>query len=151
MSIFLDRIALGAALVLATTFNAGKCAAAAQDDGTRLISSRTLPVPNDVSPALQKLLQRDYKWPLPKTIGEWRQFAAGPLTEDAQRAEQNELARLTNRFGVTVAPHTIGGVPCYVVTPPMVKPRNRKRRFSTNYLDQRHSRSFSLKRGSGAH
>lgn len=112
-------------LVLAFALTAGRWSGAAwaQDVAPRMIPSRILPVPDTVSPALQKLLgQPSSPAPnFPQTADEWKALEKPPA-DIAQR-----LAEAREKFGVTVVAQVLGGVRCYVVTPKEVKPSNRNR------------------------
>jgi len=101
----------------------GSGTAGAQVAQARMIPSRILPVPDTVSPALQKLLAQPLSPPpnFPKTADEWRALAAPP-PDLAQR-----LATAEEKFGVTVVPQVLSGVPCYVVTPKAIKAGDRNR------------------------
>jgi acetyl esterase/lipase len=112
-----------AALTLALTASAWNGAAWTQEAASRTIPSRVLPVPDTVSPALQKLLGQAPSPPpnFPKTADEWK-FLVKPPPDVAQ-----QLAQASEKFGVTVVPQLMGGVRCYVVTPKVVKPSNRNR------------------------
>ena len=101
----------------------GNGTAWAQEAASRLIPSRILPVPDTVSPALQKLLGQPLSLPpnFPKTADEWKALVAAP--PDLAR----RLAEAKEKFGVTVVAQVLGGVHCYVVTPKAVKASNRNR------------------------
>lgn len=107
------------ALIAAFTFSVANAESAAP----RTIPSRNLPVPDTVSPALQKVIGAPpVHWPkAPKTVEGWK--ALQKLREDTpqQRAEMND------KLGVTVVSQTVGGVPIYLVTPRIVAPGNRNR------------------------
>src|SRR5262249_5619579 len=86
-----------------------------------------IPIPESISPELQKLLRRpgSPRLSTPKTPAEWE-----ALTEKSAASEQasvEERAKLRHRLGVTVAPGSLGGVRCYIVTPSTIKPENRRR------------------------
>lgn len=93
---FLNRIVVNAAVFTLVSISGARVyAASTPEEGTRVIPSRTLPVPNTVSPPMQELLKHDYHFPVPRTIEEWRQFAGGTLTEHATLAQQEQLAALS--------------------------------------------------------
>jgi len=113
------------ALALALTASAWNGAASAQGEAARTVPSRILPVPDSVSPALQKLIGQPPSLPpaIPKTPEEWKALVNRPPPPDfAQR-----FAEFCDKFGVAVAPQVFGGVRCYVVTPRVVKAGNRGR------------------------
>jgi epsilon-lactone hydrolase len=112
-------------LVLACIALAGSYADA-QSSGdlpSRQVPARTLPVPTDVSPELQKLIAAplhpgwDVLW---KTGEEWRAAA------DKQAAEtMKSLPAMRERLHVTVKPSTIDGVRVFLVTPDVIPPEHR--------------------------
>lgn len=90
-----------------------------------MVPARVLPVPDALSPGLRKLIgePRGPAPPLPKTLEAWRALVnASPPADFAK-----EFAALCDRFGVRVAPLTLGGVPCFTVTPKAVKGAFRNR------------------------
>jgi monoterpene epsilon-lactone hydrolase len=98
---------------------------AAQTLAPRAVPAREIPVPNDVSPALQKVIARPAEpdnAPPPKTAEEWKKSLAGPNTQEAQNAE-----RLARELHVSVTPGAIAGVPVFYVTPAVVPPANKGR------------------------
>ncbi len=84
--------------------------------------ARTIPVPDTVSPQMQKLIAAPLSptWNvIPKTTEEWKaQVAAGAA------ATMQALPALRAKLGVKVEPVTIGGVKAYMVTPRNVPPEN---------------------------
>jgi epsilon-lactone hydrolase len=98
-------------------------AASTHEAASRRIPSRILPVPDTVSPALQRLIGQAPSPPpkLPKTAEEWKALVEPP-PDFSQR-----LAEMRDKFGVTFAPQVVGGVRCYMVRPKVVKPNNRNR------------------------
>lgn len=113
------------ALVLASTVGLWNGAACAQEVASRTIPVRILPVPESVSPGLQKLIgqPRDPPPVIPTTLEAWRALVSPPPAPDFSKW----FAAFCERFGVTVAPQIIGGVPCYAVAPKIVKPNFRNR------------------------
>jgi monoterpene epsilon-lactone hydrolase len=87
------------------------------------VPAKTLPVPNDVSPEMQKIIAapRRAAWDvLWKTGEEWRAVA------DAQAAKSVlALPGMRERLHVTVKPETMDGVRVYVVTPDVIPPEHR--------------------------
>lgn len=89
------------------------------------VPGRTLPVPNTVSPEVQKLIAAPLRpnWNLlPKTGEEWK-----PVAEAGAAATIKNLPGLRERLRVKVEPTTIDGVRAYVVTPEAIAPENRNR------------------------
>jgi epsilon-lactone hydrolase len=111
------------ALTLALTAIPWDGAACAQEAVSRTIPSRALPVPDNVSPELRKIIGQAPEPPpsFPKTTEEWNALAK--LSPDFPQ----RLAEMRDKFGVSIVPQVMGGVHCYVVTPKLVKPRNRHR------------------------
>jgi acetyl esterase/lipase len=93
--------------------------------GPRDIPARTIPVPDTVSPQMQKLIAAPLSptWNvIPKTAAEWKaQVAAGAA------ATMQTLPALREKLGVTVEPVTVGGVKAYRVTPRNIPPENANR------------------------
>ena len=93
--------------------------------GAREIPARSIPVPDTVSPQMQKLIGAPLtpSWNvIPKTADEWRaQVKAG--AEAAMRV----LPALREALHVKVEPGVIDGVKVHMVTPQVVAPENRNR------------------------
>jgi epsilon-lactone hydrolase len=113
-------------LLLACAAFAGVSGIALADDSAlapRQVPAKTLPVPTDVSPQLQKLIAAPYNpdWNvLWKTGEEWRAAA------DKRAAQvMPTIAPMEQRLGVTVQPSTMNGVRVYVVTPNVIPPEHR--------------------------
>src|ERR1700730_2031890 len=113
-------------LLLACATFAGVSSMALAYDGVlapRQVPAKTLPVPRDVSPELQKLIAAPYNpsWNvLWKTGEEWRAAA------NAQAAHViPSLPAMQARLGVTVQLSTMSGVRVYVVTPNVIPPGHR--------------------------
>jgi acetyl esterase/lipase len=87
------------------------------------VPAKSLPVPADVSPEMQKIIAapRNPAWSvLWKTGEEWRTAA------NAQAAKSVEaLPSMRRRLHVTVQPGTMDGVRIYVVTPDIIPPEHR--------------------------
>jgi monoterpene epsilon-lactone hydrolase len=94
-----------------------------QEPASRTIPARVLPVPDTVSPVLQKRFQQapSPSPDIPKTAEEWIALAKAPPVVSQM------LVGLSNKFGITVVPEMLGGVQCYVITPKVVRPRNGNR------------------------
>jgi acetyl esterase/lipase len=89
------------------------------------VPARTLPVPETVSPQVQKLIAAPLRpnWNvLPKTGEEWK-----PISEAGAAGTIRNLPGLTERLKVKVEKTTIDGVKAFVVTPQEVAPENRNR------------------------
>ena len=87
--------------------------------------ARTIPVPDTVSPQIQKLIAAPLPptWNvIPKTAAEWKQQA-----DAGAAAQMQTLPALRKEPGVTVEPMTIGGVKAFMVTPRNIPPENRNR------------------------
>jgi len=88
----------------------------------RDVPARTIPVPDTVSPQMQKLIAAPLSptWNvIPKTAEEWKaQVAAGAA------ATMQAIPALLEKLGVKIEPVTIGGVKAYMVTPRSVPPEN---------------------------
>ena len=93
--------------------------------GPRNMPARTIPVPDTVSPQMQKLIAAPLSptWNvIPKTAEEWKaQVAAGAA------ATMQALPALREELGVKVEPLTVGGVKAYMVTPRNIPPENLNR------------------------
>src|SRR5882757_2074467 len=113
-------------LVLACTTFAAACGAAQTNGGALAplqVPAKSLPVPTDVSPAMQKIIAapRNPTWNvLWKTGKEWRAAA------NAQAAKTVEgIPAMRERLHVTMQPATMDGVRVYIVTPDVIPPEHR--------------------------
>jgi epsilon-lactone hydrolase len=89
-------------------------------DAPHAIPTRALPIPNTVSPALQRLIEQSPTphQEIPRTIAEWRALEAAAVDRHELSQElSQELAEVQARFGVTVTPQMLGGVSCYLISP----------------------------------
>jgi acetyl esterase/lipase len=89
---------------------------------SRDVPARTLPVPDTVSPEMQKLAGAPpaANWnTAPKTLDEWKVVAAP--------GRGNNLPALRERFAVKSEPLKVNGVDAYMVTPAVIPPENRNR------------------------
>jgi epsilon-lactone hydrolase len=87
------------------------------------VPAKSLPVPTDVSPELQKLIAADRNpdWNrLWRTGDEWRAYANKRAAKTMQT-----LPAMRQRLHVTVKPITIDGVRAFVVTPDVISPEHR--------------------------
>jgi epsilon-lactone hydrolase len=104
----------------------------------RKIPSRVIPVPDTVSPVLQKLIAHDnpeqfgkylapYLGPsplkVPQTVDEWRAFVNTVPDPDFLEA----FAEFRDKFGVKISELVISGVHCYEITPKISKPNTPNR------------------------
>jgi len=89
------------------------------------VPAKNLPVPNTVSPQVQKLIgaPRRTGWDvLPKTGEEWK-----PVAEAGAQGTIKALPGLLERMKVKVEKTTIDGVRAFIVTPETIAPANRDR------------------------
>jgi acetyl esterase/lipase len=90
---------------------------------SRVIPSRVIPVPETVSPRMQKLLAPA---PAPRiaphSAEEWKALVA-----QAANLEMTRIAELRRHFDVEISERTIAGVRCYVIAPRAIPARNRHR------------------------
>jgi monoterpene epsilon-lactone hydrolase len=93
--------------------------------GGRELPSRSVPVPQTVSPQMQKLIGAPLTptWNvIPNTSEEWKaQVNAG------YEATMKSLPALREALGVKVEPINLDGVKAYMVTPSSIPPQNRNR------------------------
>jgi len=114
-----------ASIGLAGMLGASPAAIAQSDLAPRNVPARSIPVPDSVSPQMQKIIAAPLNptWnQIPKTPEEWK---ARSLAESATAAAN--LPGLRARLHVTVQPQTIDGVKAFVVTPDVIPPENRNR------------------------
>jgi monoterpene epsilon-lactone hydrolase len=114
-------IGIAAASAIATELVGGQLPAR----GAREMPARIIPVPDTVSPQLQKIIAapinpnwRDF----PKTGAEWR-----TQVDAAAAAAVKALPALRSQLHVKTEPVTIDGVRAFVVTPDEIPPQNRNR------------------------
>ena len=91
----------------------------------REVPARTLPVPDAVSPQVQKLIAAPLRpgWNvLPKTGEEWK-----PVADAGAEPTIKALPGLLDRMKVKVEKSTIDGVRVFVVTPATISPQNKNR------------------------
>jgi monoterpene epsilon-lactone hydrolase len=89
---------------------------------SREVPARTLPVPDTVSPEMQRLVGAPLSatWnAIPKTPEEWNAVSTGRGGAGA--------ATLRDRLGVKSEPMTVNGVKAYMLTPNVIAPENRTR------------------------
>ena len=99
--------------------------AMAQTPAPRELPAKSVPIPDTVSPQMQKLIAAPLTptWNvIPTTPEGWKeQVKAG------YDAAMKGLPALREALGVKVEPMTIGGVQAYMVTPAVIPPQNRNR------------------------
>jgi len=117
----MKRICAAAALALLAPL----AGAQTSPQGSRDLPARSVPVPDTVSPQMQKLIGAPLTptWNvIPKTAEEWKgQVNAG------YEATMKSLPALREALGVKVEPITLDGVKAYMVTPSSIPPQNRNR------------------------
>ena len=88
-----------------------------------LVPAKTLPVPTDMSPAMQRIIAAprnpiwNARW---KTGEEWRKAA-----NERAAGTLSSLRAMRERLHVTVRPESRGGVKVYLVTPDVISPEHR--------------------------
>jgi len=117
----MKRICATAALALVAPL----AGAQTSPQSSRDLPARSVPVPDTVSPQMQKLIGAPLTptWNvIPKTAEEWKtQVNAG------YEATMKSLPALREALGVKVEPITLDGVKAYMVTPSSIPPQNRNR------------------------
>jgi len=89
------------------------------------VPAKTLPVPRDVSPQIQKVIAAPLRsgWNvLPKTGEEWK-----PIADAGAEPTIKTLPGLLERMNVKVEKTTIDGVRAFIVTPATIAPANANR------------------------
>src|SRR5215216_3606885 len=122
----LDLRALIGAICVAgvAAFAPGAIAQPASNGGFE-VPTRSLPVPDTVSPQVQKLIAAPLRpgWNvLPKTGEEWK-----PVSEAGAAGTIRNLPGLTERLKVKIEKTTIDGVKAFIVTPETIAPENQNR------------------------
>jgi epsilon-lactone hydrolase len=91
--------------------------------GTREVPSRTIAVPDTVSPQMQALIAKPpVPFVTPQNAAEWK-----ALAEKMAGVIAASLPKIRDTLGVTVVPDTIRGVKVFIVTPKAIPPSNRDR------------------------
>jgi len=114
------RCSLTIAFALAATSHA-----LAQTPPAREVPARSIPVPETVSPQLQRIIGAPISptWnAFPKTAAEWK-----PLVDAAAAEAAKRLPAVREQLRVTMEPQTIGGARAYVLTPQDLPAQNRNR------------------------
>src|SRR5512135_2076811 len=91
------------------------------------VPAKTIPVPTDVSPQLQKVIGAPLRsnWNIqPKTGEEWK-----PVADAGAAALIKSVPGMLERLKVKVEKTTIDGVRAYIVTPETIAPENRNRQL----------------------
>ena len=120
-TVFPTSFALLAAIALAVFSPPGARAQSAP----RELPARSIPVPDTVSPQLQKMIAVPIppNWrDLPKTVEEWKKQA-----DATAAAAVRSLPALREQLHVKTEATTIDGIPAFVVTPETIPPKNRNR------------------------
>src|SRR3989440_5110560 len=100
-------------------------AAAAAGAQTLQVPAKSLPVPDTVSPQMQKLIGAPLNPAhnqIPATPEEWKKQIGG-----VEAATAKSLPALREALNVKVEPTTLDGVKAYIVTPATIRPENRNR------------------------
>ena len=95
-----------------------------EDVASLTVPARKIPVPNTVSPELQKFIAAPVPGvaPLPTTADAWRELQRARDALGAKRARA-----LAKSLGATIEKAQVGGVRCYRVTPREVAAEHEKR------------------------
>jgi monoterpene epsilon-lactone hydrolase len=91
------------------------------------VPAKTIPVPTDVSPQLQKIIGAPLRsnWNIqPKTGEEWK-----PVADAGAAVLIKNVPGMLERLKVRVEKTTIDGVRAYIVTPETIAPENRNRQL----------------------
>jgi monoterpene epsilon-lactone hydrolase len=91
------------------------------------VPAKTIPVPTDVSPQLQKIIGAPLRsnWNIqPKTGEEWK-----PVADAGAAALIKNVPGMLERLKVRVEKTAIDGVRAYIVTPETIAPENRNRQL----------------------
>src|SRR3954469_12576353 len=119
------RVALLGSLGALALASVGDAAAQTAPSGALEVPARVVPVPNTVSPEMQKLIGATLRtnWNIqPKTGEEWK-----PVAEAGAAALIKNVPGMLERLKVKVEKTTIDGVRAFVVTPETIRPENRNR------------------------
>ena len=119
------RLALLAAIAALTLANQNGAAAQTAPSGALEVPARVVPVPNTVSPEMQKLIGAPLRtnWNIqPKTGEEWK-----PVAEAGAAALTKNVPGMLERLKVKVEKTTMDGVQVFIVTPEAIRPENRNR------------------------
>ena len=95
--------------------------------GALEVPAKTIPVPTDVSPQLQKIIGAPLRsnWDIhPKTGEEWK-----PVADAGAAALIKNVPGMLERLKVKVEKTNIDGVRAFIVTPETIEPENRNRQL----------------------
>jgi acetyl esterase/lipase len=121
----IDRLLILACAATTIAFWTPHAIAQTPAPGPRDLPARTIPVPETVSPQMQKLIAAPLtpNWNvIPKTAEEWK-----AQVNAAAAATIQGLPALRKELRVKVEPLKIDGVKAYMVTPENIPPENRNR------------------------
>jgi acetyl esterase/lipase len=93
--------------------------------GAREVPAKSVPVPDTVSPQMQKIIGAPLRsnWDIqPKTGDEWK-----PVADAGAAALMKNIPGMRERLHVTVEKTMIDGVRAFIVTPEVLAPENRDR------------------------
>jgi acetyl esterase/lipase len=116
---------LGADLVSAAHAQSQQAAAQPVPTGAREVPSRSIPVPDTVSPQMQAIISRPFNPNfnlVPQTTAEWKARVNKAALDRVAR-----LPKIREALGVIVQPTTIAGVQAFIVTPKAIPSHNRDR------------------------
>jgi len=123
----LDRILALSCFAVLSVATAARSEAQSAPPGALEVPAKTIPVPADVSPQLQKIIGAPLRsnWNIhPKTGEEWK-----PVADAGAAALAKNVPGMLERFKVKVEKTTIDGVRAYIVTPETIAPENRNRQL----------------------
>lgn len=89
------------------------------------IPGRSIPVPSDVSSELKKAIEADITMPWtskPANSEEWKQ-----LVEKFAAANEDTISGLLKTLEIKCEPSSIGGVPVFILEPPVIPEGNREK------------------------
>jgi acetyl esterase/lipase len=119
------RFVLAGALSAVLSLQAYRVCAQTAAPGTLEVPAKSVPVPSDVSPQMQKIIGLPLRtnWNvLPKTGEEWK-----PIVDAAAAALGKNVPGMLERLHVKIEPTTIDGVKAFIVTPETIPPQNQNR------------------------
>ena len=120
-----EGILLGVNVVSAVRAQSPQATAEPIPPGAREVPSRTIPVPETVSPQMRAVIARPFNPSYnlaPQTPAEWR-----ARVDKAALDVMAGLPQIREALGVTVRPTVIAGVKAFIVTPRTIPPPNRNR------------------------
>lgn len=120
-----EGILVGVNLVSAAHAQSRQATAEPIPTGAREVPSRTIPVPDTVSPQMRAVIGRPFSPNFnlaPQTPAEWK-----ARVDKAALDVMAGLPQIREALGVTVRPTTIAGVKAFIVTPMAIPSQNRDR------------------------